>query len=50
MYQFPQPFVPVFDWQDLIEPGDIVLFRFPINEDGEAAWTCRVFVPPQVLV
>ena len=37
MYQFPQPFVPVFDWQDLIEPGDIVLFRFPINEDGEAA-------------
>ena len=27
--------MPVFDWQDLIEHGDVVLFRFPVaEEDG----------------
>ena len=33
MYQSPQPFVPVFDWQDLIERGDVVLFRFPVADE-----------------
>ena len=36
MYHSPQSFVPVFDWQEIIERGDVVLFAFPINEKGEA--------------
>jgi hypothetical protein len=36
MYYSPQSFVPVLVWQDLIERGDVVLVRFPINDDTDA--------------
>ena len=36
MYQPPQPFVSVFDWQNLIERGDVVLFRYPLADEGGA--------------
>ncbi|SEP87429.1 type II toxin-antitoxin system PemK/MazF family toxin [Thalassovita taeanensis] len=35
MYYSPQTFVPDFDWKDLVERGDVVLFAFPTNEDAE---------------
>ncbi|AFO92237.1 hypothetical protein D1822_12530 [Phaeobacter inhibens] len=34
MYYSPQSFVPDFDWKDLVERGDVVLFAFPISEDA----------------
>lgn len=36
MYQYPKPFVPVFDWQEIIERGDVVLFRFPIADEDDS--------------
>lgn len=36
MYQSPEPFVPVFDWQEIIERGDVVLFRFPIADEDDS--------------
>ncbi|TCS60265.1 PemK-like, MazF-like toxin of type II toxin-antitoxin system [Primorskyibacter sedentarius] len=35
MYHSPKSFVPVFDWKDLVERGDVVLFAFPVNEDAD---------------
>jgi len=29
MYQSTQPFVPAFDWQNLVERGDVVLLNRP---------------------
>ncbi|MEO9629021.1 MAG: hypothetical protein ABJG14_01115 [Sulfitobacter sp.] len=37
MYQSPQPFVPTFDWQNLVERGDVVLFRYPLAGEGGAS-------------
>ncbi|MEP0146511.1 MAG: type II toxin-antitoxin system PemK/MazF family toxin [Paracoccaceae bacterium] len=36
MYFSPQSFVPDFDWKDLVERGDVVLFAFPINEGADS--------------
>ena len=36
MYQSPKPFVLLFDWQEIIERGDVVLFRFPIADDEDS--------------
>ena len=35
MYYSPESFVPDFDWKDLVERGDVVLFAFPIDEDTD---------------
>jgi len=37
MYQSPQPFVPAFDWQNLVERGDVVLFRYPLADKYDAS-------------
>jgi hypothetical protein len=41
MYQSPQPFVPAFDWQNLVERGDVVLFRYPLADEYDASTDTR---------
>lgn len=41
MYQSPQPFVPAFDWQNLVERGDVVLFRYPLADEDDASTGTR---------
>jgi len=35
MFLSPNPIVAEPNWQDTIQRGDVVLFRFPVNTDGE---------------
>tara|TARA_R100000935_G_scaffold18534_1_gene35889 strand:- start:766 stop:1251 length:486 start_codon:yes stop_codon:yes gene_type:complete len=41
MYQSPQPFVPAFDWQNLVERGDVVLFQYPLADEYDASTNTR---------
>jgi len=41
MYQFPKPFVPAFEWQNLVERGDVVLFRYPLADEYDASTDAR---------
>ena len=41
MYQSTQPFVPAFEWQNLVERGDVVLFRYPLADEYDASTDTR---------
>ncbi|MFT6091863.1 hypothetical protein [Sulfitobacter sp.] len=34
MFLDPHPQSPVTEWASCLKPGDVVLFRFPVSEDG----------------
>ncbi|MDO6458992.1 type II toxin-antitoxin system PemK/MazF family toxin [Celeribacter halophilus] len=37
MFLSPAPILAAPDWRETVQRGDIVLFRFPVNKDGEHA-------------